>query len=43
MLGWAAVHGLAVLQRDQLVSAVYPDVDPDNILPRVVHALDALA
>lgn len=43
MLGWAAVHGLAVLQRDQLVSAFYPDVDPDNILPRVVHALDALA
>lgn len=43
MLGWAAVHGLAVLQRDQLVSAVYPDVDPDTILPRVVHALDALA
>nr|WP_281366647.1 TetR/AcrR family transcriptional regulator [Nocardioides thalensis] len=43
MLGWAAVHGLAVLQRDQLVGAVYPDVDPDNILPRVVHALDALA
>lgn len=43
MLGWAAVHGLAVLQRDQLVGAVYPEVDPDNILPRVVHALDALA
>jgi len=41
-LGWAAVHGLAVLQRDLVVSAVYPEVDLDLILRRVVHVLDAL-
>jgi AcrR family transcriptional regulator len=41
-LGWAAVHGLAVLQRDLVVSAVYPEVDLDSILRRVVHVLDAL-
>jgi len=42
-LGWASVHGLAVLQRDLVVSAVYPEVDPDSILRRVVHVLDGLA
>jgi AcrR family transcriptional regulator len=41
-LGWASVHGLAVLQRDAVVSAVYPDVDLDSILRRVVHVLDRL-
>lgn len=41
-VGWAAVHGLAVLQRDQVVAAVYPEVDLDTILSRVVRALDAL-
>lgn len=41
-LGWAAVHGLAVLQRDLVVSAVYPEVDPDSLLHRVVHVLDRL-
>lgn len=41
-LGWASVHGLAVLQRDLVVSAVYPEVDPDSILRRVVHVLDRL-
>jgi AcrR family transcriptional regulator len=43
MLGWAAVHGLAVLQRDLVVSAVYPEIDLDSILRRVVHVLDQLA
>ena len=42
-LGWATVHGLAVLQRDQVVSVVYPEVDLDTILGRVVRALDVLA
>jgi AcrR family transcriptional regulator len=42
-LGWASVHGLAVLQRDLVVSAVYPEVDLDSILRRVVHVLDGLA
>jgi AcrR family transcriptional regulator len=43
VLGWAAVHGLAVLQRDLIVSVLYPEVDVDSILRRVAHALDALA
>ena len=42
-LGWASVHGLAVLQRDLVVSAVYPEVDLDSILRRVAHVLDGLA
>lgn len=42
-LGWAAVHGIAVLQRDELVSALYPEVDLDQILSRVAVALDLLA
>ena len=42
VLGWAAVHGLAVLQRDLIVSVLYPEVDVDSILRRVVHVLDAL-
>ncbi|PWN03258.1 TetR/AcrR family transcriptional regulator [Nocardioides silvaticus] len=42
VLGWAAVHGLAVLEREQIVSVLYPEVDVDSILRRVVHVLDAL-
>lgn len=42
-LGWAAVHGLAVLERDAIVSAIYPEVDTDSILRRVLHVLDGLA
>jgi len=42
VLGWAAVHGLAVLQRELIVSVLYPEVDVDSILRRVVHVLDAL-
>jgi AcrR family transcriptional regulator len=41
-LGWASVHGLAVLEKDAIVSVVYPEVDPDSILRRVVHVLDRL-
>ncbi|WP_183093482.1 TetR/AcrR family transcriptional regulator [Nocardioides stalactiti] len=41
-LGWATVHGLAVLQRDSVLSAVYPDVDLDSVLRQVAHALDSL-
>lgn len=43
LLGWAAVHGLAVLQRDGHAAAAYPEVDLGSVLDRVVHALDALA
>ncbi|HWJ82556.1 MAG TPA: TetR/AcrR family transcriptional regulator [Nocardioides sp.] len=42
-LGWAAVHGLAVLERDQLISDLHPDVDLEAILLRVVQALDVIA
>ena len=42
MLGWATVHGLAVLQRNGHAATLYPDVDTDDILSRVVHALDAI-
>ena len=38
-----AALGCASLQRDAIVSAVYPDVDLDSILRRVVHVLDRLA
>lgn len=43
VLGWASVHGLAVLERELIVSAVYPEVDTDSILRRVAHVLDRLA
>lgn len=43
VLGWAVVHGLAVLQRDQIVSVLYPEVDVDSIFRRVAHVLDAIA
>lgn len=42
-LGWASVHGLAVLERDAIVSLTYPEVDPDSLLRRVAHVLDRLA
>ncbi len=44
-IGWATVHGLAVLQRDAQLSAVPTDVDldPARLLARVGRALDALA
>ncbi len=41
-ISWATVHGLAVLQRDGLFAAAYPDVDLPTVLARVTHALDAL-
>ena len=42
-LGWAAAHGLAVLERDALISDIHPEVDLEAILLRVVRLLDALA
>ncbi|GAA1518041.1 TetR/AcrR family transcriptional regulator [Nocardioides humi] len=44
-LGWAAVHGLAVLQRDAQLTVVPAgvDLDPARLLARVGQALDALA
>ncbi|WP_188113335.1 TetR/AcrR family transcriptional regulator [Nocardioides humilatus] len=42
-LGFAAVHGLAVLDRDAIIAVVYPEVDIDSILRRVLHVLDGLA
>lgn len=42
-LGWAAVHGVAVLERDHLISDLHPDVDLEAILLRVVKALDVIA
>ena len=42
-LGWAAVHGVAVLERDHLISDLHPDVDLEAILLRVVRALDVIA
>jgi len=42
-LGWATVHGLAVLRRDQVVSVVYPEVDLDAVLARVIDVLDAIS
>lgn len=41
-LGWATVHGLAVLQRDGQLSDVHPDVDPALVLLQVSLALDGL-
>ena len=43
-IGWATVHGLAVLHRDAQLTAVDADVeiDPTTLLARVAHALDAL-
>ena len=41
-MGWAAVHGLAVLRRDEQLSAVHADVELTAMLPRVAAALAAL-
>lgn len=43
-IGWATVHGLAVLQRDAQLTAVDADTEPDPavLLARVARALDAL-
>jgi AcrR family transcriptional regulator len=42
-VGWATVHGLAVLQRDAQLTEVLPDADLPELLGRVARALDALA
>lgn len=42
-VGWATVHGLAVLQRDAQLTEVLPEVDLTQLLGRVARALDALA
>lgn len=44
-IGWATVHGLAVLQRDAQLTAVPTDVDldPAKLLVVIGQALDALA
>ncbi|WP_408897146.1 TetR/AcrR family transcriptional regulator [Nocardioides sp. R1-1] len=43
-IGWATVHGLAVLQRDAQLTAVptQADVDPAKLLVVIGRALDAL-
>lgn len=41
-VGWATVHGLAVLQRDSQLADVLPDLQLDRLLERVARALDAL-
>ncbi len=43
-VGWATVHGLAVLQRDAQLGDVLPEVLPDvpRLLERVARALEAL-
>ncbi len=43
VVGWASVHGLAVLQRDALLTDVLPEIDAAQLLRRVARALDALA
>ena len=40
-VGWATVHGLAVLQRDAQLVDVMPEIDP-GLLQRVARSLDAL-
>jgi len=44
-IGWATVHGLAVLQRDAQLTAVptQADLDPAKLLVVIGQALDALA
>lgn len=43
VVGWAAVHGLAVLQRDAQLGDVLPEVDTGLLLERVARALDSIA
>jgi len=38
-LGWAAMHGLVLLERDRMISSVYPEVDLDEVFLRFVRAL----
>ena len=42
VMGWAAVHGLAVLRRDAQLGDVLPEVDTGRLLERVARALDAI-
>ena len=42
LIGWATVHGLAVLQRDQYAAMLYPEVDLDSVLARVGQAFSLL-
>jgi len=42
-VSWAAVHGLAVLQRDGFFSLAYPEVETATLLAHVTHAFDSLA
>lgn len=41
-LGWAAVHGLAVLHRDRQLPDTLPGVDPEALVAEVAVALGAL-
>ncbi|MEV5000123.1 TetR/AcrR family transcriptional regulator [Nocardioides sp. LML1-1-1.1] len=43
VVGWASVHGLAVLHRDAQLADVLPEVDAAQLLRQVARALDALA
>lgn len=43
VVGWATVHGLAVLQRDAQLGYMLPEVDTGRLLEQVAKALDAIA
>lgn len=43
VIGWAAVHGLAVLQREAYTRTLYPEVDLDGLLAQVGRAFAVLA
>lgn len=43
VLGWACVHGLAVLHRDSQLDDIAGDLDVTNLLEQVARALEALA
>lgn len=38
-IGWASMHGLVLLERDRMISSVYPEVDLDEVFLRFVRAL----
>lgn len=42
VVGWATVHGLAVLHRDAQLGDLRPDIDTGRLLERVARALDVL-
>lgn len=42
VIGWATVHGLAVLQRDSQLGEVLPEADLPRLLERVARSLEAL-